>query len=57
MIQQGKDLKDMSVIELKAMGYDLVALLEQTQRNIQVVNQMIQQKGRPEPVEAAKIGE
>jgi hypothetical protein len=47
MVQQGMDLQKMSVSELKVLAYDLIALGEQTQKYLQIVNQMIQQKSKP----------
>jgi hypothetical protein len=39
-----KKIEEMNVVELKALAYDQLALLEQTQKNIQVINQMISKK-------------
>jgi hypothetical protein len=50
MIQQGMDLKDMDITELKARAYDLIALGENVQRQLQETNILIQQKSRPEPI-------
>ena len=36
-----KNIKDLSVVELKALAYDQLALLERAQRNIQTINQEI----------------
>jgi hypothetical protein len=38
------ELKDKTVDELKIMAYDLMASLQQTQRNLEVVNNLIAQK-------------
>jgi len=54
MEQQGKLLKDCSVTELKAIGYDLIAQLENTQKNLQVVNDLIRKKIEPEPLPEVK---
>ena len=50
MVQQGKNLKDMDLTELKARAYDLIALGENVQRQLQETNQLIAQKSRPEPI-------
>ena len=39
-----KQLDQMTLEELKVIAYDLMASLEQTQRNLQAVNQMIAKK-------------
>jgi hypothetical protein len=39
-----KQLDQMTLEELKCTAYDLMASLEQTQRNLQAVNQMIAKK-------------
>ena len=51
-----QDIGKMSVAELKVLAYDLIALAENTQRNLQAVNAMIQQKSMPveEPKEEPK---
>ena len=41
------DLKTLSISEKKALAYDLLALIEQTQRNLQIVNQAIAQDQQP----------
>jgi len=38
------NLEEMSINELKVVAYDLIAQQEQTQRNLQAVNQMIAKK-------------
>ena len=50
MIQQGKDLKDLSVIELKARVYDLLSVKENMELQIRETVQLIAQKSRPEPI-------
>lgn len=47
MEQSGKNLEDMSVIELKSTVYDILAMIENGQKNIQVINQLIQKKSAP----------
>ena len=44
MLQSGKDLKDCSVTELKALCYDLLVQREQNELQIRQVSQLIQQK-------------
>jgi hypothetical protein len=44
------DLTKLKIEQLKAMAYDQIVILEQTQRNIQVLNAEIQ-KRNTEPVE------
>lgn len=39
-----KELKDMSVEELKAMCYDQIVILEQTKNNITILQQEIQKR-------------
>ena len=53
MVQQGKLLKDMDLTELKARAYDLIALGENIQRQLQETNQLIRAKA-VEPKEAPK---
>ena len=50
MIQQGKNLKDMTVVELKARVWDLSALRNQLEIEIRETNDFIAQKSRPEPI-------
>jgi len=49
----GKALKDMSVTELKALGYDLIAQREDNLRQLQEVSQAIAYQ-LSKPVEATK---
>jgi hypothetical protein len=44
MEQQGKVLKDLSVVELKALVYDLLGQREQNEIQIRNINQLILQK-------------
>jgi len=53
MVQQGKDLKDMDLNELKARAYDLISVGENIQRQLQETNQLIRAKA-VEPKEAPK---
>lgn len=39
-----EDLEKMSVVELKAMAYDILARIEQEQKNLQVLNQLMAKK-------------
>ncbi len=59
------DISKLSVTELKAAAYDLLATLEQAQKNLKVVNQAIVEKSNtpvdltapteaPEPMEETK---
>jgi len=57
MVHQGMDLEKMTVQELKVLAYDLIALGEQTQKNLQIVNQKIQQKSRPEQTVGTSVPE
>ncbi len=45
----------MSVTELKALVYDQLALIEQSQRNIQIINAELQK--RNQPVEQAPLSD
>ena len=38
------NIKDMSVEQLKSMAYDTLAIIEQNQRNLQLLNQEIGKK-------------
>lgn len=53
MVQQGKNLKDMDLVSLKALCYDLLAQREQNAQQIQAVNQVIGEKLK-EPKEETK---
>jgi hypothetical protein len=45
------DVKKLDVKEIKALAYDQLAILEQTQKNLQILNQVIAEKSKPaEPV-------
>ena len=44
------DIEKMSVTELKALGYELIGLLEQTQNNLRIVNQKITQMQMQKPI-------
>jgi hypothetical protein len=48
------NLKTMSVVELKAISYDLQMLFAQTQNNLKIVSQELQSR-QPEPEYAAPI--
>ena len=50
MVQQGKQLKDYSIIELKSIAYDLLAQREQIGMQIQQVNQAIGEAMKRPPV-------
>ena len=41
------ELKDKTLEELKVLAYDQIVLLEQTQRNLQIINQAIAEKNKP----------
>lgn len=43
-----KKLEEMSVTELKALAYDHLALIENSQKAIQVINQQIAKLSKPE---------
>ncbi len=45
------DVKKLDVKEVKALAYDQLTILEQTQKNLQILNQVIAEKSKPvEPV-------
>ena len=46
--EKPKRLEDMSVVELKAVAYNLIRQLEITQTNLKTVNAMIDQKEKQE---------
>ena len=46
--EKPKRLEDMSVVELKAVAYNLIRQLEITQTNLKTVNAMIEQKEKQE---------
>ena len=52
MVQQGKALKDMTKVELKALAYDLISQGEEVSRSLQIVNQLIRKPEEPkaEPI-------
>jgi hypothetical protein len=52
-----KKIEEMNVQELKALAYDQLALLEQTQKNIQVINQMISNKANKVEIKEKKENE
>ncbi len=43
-----KTLEEMSVLELKATVYDQLAILEQTQKNLQILNSRIAELSKKE---------
>lgn len=54
MEQQGKQLKDMSVVELKALAYDLILQREQNGQQLQIVNQeIVEAMKKLKPMETA----
>ena len=44
MEQQGKQLKDLSVVELKALAYDLILQREQNGQQLQQINSVLTEK-------------
>lgn len=46
-----EQLKALDVKELKAMAYDQLALVEQTQQNLRIINQVIAEKSQPKKEE------
>jgi hypothetical protein len=44
MVQQGKNIKDMTVGELESLAYRLIEQREQAELNLRSVNQLIQTK-------------
>ena len=46
------NIKDMSVEQLKSMAYDTLAIIEQNQRNLQLLNQEIAKKSAEKPDES-----
>jgi transketolase len=53
MLQAGQNLKDLSVVELKALAYDFLVQREQNIQNLQAVNQAIAE-AVAKPVEPIK---
>ena len=46
-----EELRGLPVVELKAYAFDAVCAIENNQKNLQVLNQLIQEKSKPtEPV-------
>ena len=45
------NIKDMSIDQLKSMAYDTLAIIEQNQRNLQLLNQEIAKKSTEKPDE------
>ena len=48
------DISKMSIVELKALAYDLIAKGELNQKDLQTVNQAIMQKSKEPKVEPVK---
>ena len=46
-----EQLKALDIKELKAMAYDQLGLLEQTQANLRIINQVIAEKSQPKKEE------
>ena len=44
MVQQGKDIKDMTVVELESLAYRLIEQKEQTEFDLRAINQLIKDK-------------
>ena len=45
-----KEIGGMSIVELKAMAYDMIAQAESIQKNLNIVNQVIEKKDKePKP--------
>ena len=42
------DITKMTATELKSLAYDFLVQIEQLQNNLKAVNQMIQEKSKPE---------
>lgn len=49
-----KELMDLSVQELKALAYDQLAILEQTQNNLKIINARITELSKQQSAEEAK---
>lgn len=49
-----KQLKEMSVVELKALAYEQLVQMEQTQNNLKVINQEIGSRATGTMTEAPK---
>ncbi len=43
------DITKMSLVELKALAYDQLAIIENAQKNIQAINQQMQKLSQIEP--------
>lgn len=48
------DISEMEIKDLKALAYDQIALLEQTQKNLNAINQEIAKRSQLEVKEEAK---
>ena len=48
------NIKDMSIEKLKSMAYDTAVIIEQNQRNLQLLNQEIAKKSAEKPDESKK---
>lgn len=46
------NLKELSLVELKALAYDLLSQLDYTQKNLQLVNQELSLRVNNEPTTA-----
>ena len=42
------DISELDINGLKVLAYDILATIQENQRNLQAVNEMIVQKSRPE---------
>ena len=47
------DLTKLSEVELKALGFDQLALLQQTQQNLAMINQELATRTKPKEFEPA----
>lgn len=52
-----KDVKEFSVVELKAMKSDLYEQVSLAQQNLQIINQELTRRNAPEVVVAEKTSE
>ena len=54
-IMANKKIEDLSIEELKAKAYDIMANIEQGQRMLQGVNQLINKKNEPQKQEPKPV--
>ena len=55
-MNEEKTIKDLSVVELKAFGFDQIAAMNQAEYSLKVINQELASRNQP-PVEPTADGE